>query len=118
MSSQSFHNTVPLNSVEVRRRELSAQSQEEIILQWFKRRHGLEFSPDEVFVALVYAGVCGLKTQLHRDTPITSVRRAITNLEKKGMLRKTEIRRPTPRGATSRTWTWQEPVEPGQGKLF
>ena len=113
--NKSYHKTDPaLNSEEVSRRELSAQSQETTVLGFFMLFTGGNFTPDEVLRSLT----CGILPMLNVNTPITSIRRAITNLEKRGLLRKTEIRRPTPRGATSRTWIWQEPVEPGQGNLF
>ena len=77
----SYHNTNDEASPVLERSEAKAQTQEDVILQLFKR--GGEYTPDGVWQKL-YAGTM---------VPITSVRRAITNLTNLGQLEKTDKQR-------------------------
>ena len=75
----SYHNTTGSQGKDLFEYEQKAQSQEELVLDHFQRYPDRAFSP----------------TDIHRivfmpNTPITSVRRALTNLTKAGKLERTD----------------------------
>jgi hypothetical protein len=77
--------------------ELKAAAQEGAISEWFEDHPGDRFTPSQVWEALYI--------QESREVPLTSVRRAISNMTRKGWLRKhPEDRRMGPRGARECTW--------------
>ena len=88
-----YYNTPKLTGYELQTEEQHASNQEEIIMQLFKENPSLDFTPDEVWRTL------GLF-----NTPITSIRRAITNLTKKGKLMKTNVQRTGGYGKKNFTW--------------
>jgi len=96
----SYHDTVPETRENVAKYESKARSQEDEIYHFFEMYPGRELSPD--YFILMYSW------------PITSIRRAFTNLEKSGKLVKTENRRMGRYGRMTRTWK----LAGGQGKLF
>ena len=101
----SYHNTNGEASPVLERSERKASRQEDVILQLFKR--GGEYTPDEVWQKL-YAGTM---------VPITSVRRAITNLTNLGQLEKTDKQRVGMYG--KQVYVWGVVRTPGyQVKLF
>ena len=98
----SFHATVPLSDAELAQVEASAKSQEASVLAWFALYDELEFTPSEILRALI-------KTQrLHRNTPVTSVRRAISNLTKYGWLEKLSKTRKGPAGKPEHAWRFKQ----------
>lgn len=73
--NDSFHNTCGLNQLTLVFAEEKAQKQDELVLAFFKLNQGRQFTP----------------LQVHDQLPhimFTSIRRAITNLTKKGFLKK------------------------------
>lgn len=88
---------------EFRRR---AESQQDLILDYFRRRPGMAYSPSQVRDALNLTGA-----------PITSIRRAITNLTSAGELEKTERQVRGPYGRPEYQWRLTR-REPGQRELF
>ena len=101
----SFHNTTHETSPVLERSESKAQKQEDIILDHFKQ--GGEHTPDEVLMA------CFAETM----TPITSIRRGISNLTAAGHLEKTSKQRPGMFGKL--TYVWRLKRKPGlQTKIF
>jgi len=78
-----------------------AKSQEEFIWMWFTLNSCIEATPFEVHRK------CGL------NSPITSIRRAITNLTKEGKLVKTDRKVIEKYGVSNYTWT----VNPQQRQL-
>ncbi len=74
----SFHNTIDLKGKELIKADNKAKTQEEIILKLFKDNPHADFTASDVWLKL---GQCW---------PITSVRRAITNLKE---LEKTDKQR-------------------------
>ena len=74
----SFYNTVDLKDQELKKAEKNCDHQEERILRIYAT-HGGELTPFDV---------CNVFNKLYKPIPITSVRRAITNLTKRGKLRK------------------------------
>lgn len=74
-----FFNTTHLYGDQLRREIENAKGQEDKIMVFFRNYPGKEFSPDYVH-----------RTVFSDNVPLTSVRRAITNLTRKGLLKKTE----------------------------
>ncbi len=79
MMETSFYNTVQATHPELGRYENKAQSQETKILDYFKT-YEAQISPSKLQSIL-----------FHDRTPITSIRRGLTNLTNKGELVKTEF---------------------------
>lgn len=95
-----FHNTTGRAGDELRHRQDRAGSQQEIILLFFENHRLETFTPDEIRDRL-----------FNYDTPITSIRRAITNLTDAGNLKKTGVMRPGRFGAVTHTWQYQDKNE-------
>jgi len=79
--NNSYHNTNNLESDELAKRDCLAITQEEKILALFTRTKD-DFTPSEVH-----------KLIFNNSTPITSVRRAMTNLTRDNHLVKTDTQR-------------------------
>jgi hypothetical protein len=88
----SYHNTIPLAGVGLEVAERSAKSLESKVLKVFQEGRYKDFTPPEISLAL------------GQQYPLTSIRRAITNLTSEGQLRKTEIKRTGIYGAQNNTW--------------
>jgi hypothetical protein len=74
---ESYHQSQPLLSSQLAEYKQSAADQESLVLAYFKRYSGYSFSPEQIqSVVLPLA-------------PLTSARRAITNLTNRGLLAKT-----------------------------
>lgn len=76
-----FHNTIGLLPSEKAEREVKAINQTEKVLRYFKQHRFSEFTPAQVWMAF------------GQQYPITSIRRAISDLTKAGDLIKTETKR-------------------------
>lgn len=102
----SYHNTNHEPWADLQTSEHKAQVQEGTILYLFKRTlQGL--TPDQVH-EMLYG---------HTSVPITSVRRAITNLTSQGKLEKTDQRRAGSFG--KKVFVWRAVRRPGvQANLF
>lgn len=94
-----FHNTNNETGAVLERSEAKVRTQEDRILDHFRR--GGEHTPDEVWGHLFKNG-----------TPLTSVRRAITNLTNDGYLEKTERQRIGMYG--KQVYTWRYARVPGK----
>jgi len=89
--------------------EEKAASQNDRILAFFKAHPGQAFTPAEVWKALDPDGI----------SPITSYRRSITNLTKRGLLIHLKEEKDKKNGIYGRSNdTWIYPMEVTQGKLF
>jgi len=75
---RSYYNTNHLAGAELGKAELFAKGQEADILKFFRARPGQLLTPEDASAAV------------SSRTPLTSVRRAMTNLTIKGLLTKTE----------------------------
>lgn len=89
-----FHNTTDLEGKILETKKIKAGSQNEKILSFFQLYPEYNYTPDEVMKILNLPG-----------TPLTSIRRAITDLTKMGYLEKTDKRRPG--GYGDLTYAWQ-----------
>ncbi len=104
----SFHNTIGLAPAEKEAAEHKAGSQELIILSFYNDHRTRMFTPSEIHKAL-----------FKPETPLTSIRRAITNLTKAGHLRKTDVKTLGPYGMPEHAWYAPQPVKKHeQQKLF
>lgn len=89
----SFHNSIPLKEgKELRKREKKAKSMEEHMLNHFKDHPYTSFTPHQLWL------LCG------QQYPLTSIRRAMTNLTKAGHLVITGEMRPGLYGAPNNCW--------------
>lgn len=76
-----FHNTTQLPVMEKAAKEVKASNQNEKVLALFREHKYCDFTPAEVFL------------KFGQQYPITSIRRAITDMEKMGLLLKTQNKR-------------------------
>jgi len=101
----SYYNTTHLTGFELKESRRKANTQEDRILTFFEKNADKAFSPEEIQTYCMMA-----------NRPLTSVRRAITNLTKEGCLRKTSHMKPGNYGKPVHTWQYQNPIP--QGELF
>lgn len=95
-----FFNTTNLKNPELKSAISDAMSQDDRILEYFKLHPNNGFTPAEI----------ASLTSLHPNTPITSVRRSITVLTKKGCLEKTDIQKPGMYGKPNYCWRLINPI--------
>lgn len=91
-----FHNTIGLLPSEVAPREVKNSKQSDIILKLFEDNMYQSFTPCEVHLLT------------GQQYPITSIRRAITDLTKMNKLEKTDLRRKGMYGELNYTWKLRE----------
>lgn len=89
----SYYNTTNLEGEDLAEAKSQARTQQDRILTFFEEHPGALFTPFEVREG----------AEMHQ-TPITSVRRAMTNLTDDGELVKTELTRLGKFGANNYTW--------------
>ena len=87
-----YYNTNEETGSSLRNSRSKTKTQEEIILDFFKSNPNLQLSPFEI------QNILGL------NAPITSIRRAMTNLATNGDLRKTKLMKIGPYGKHVHTW--------------
>lgn len=101
-----FFNTINLTGQELAKAIRTAQKQDERVLLLFVEKNG-PMTPTE----------CSLKyNKLWQDIPITSIRRAISNLTNAGYLEKTDQKGPGMYG--KQNYKWQVRTYEGQLNLF
>jgi hypothetical protein len=101
----SYHATVDQPSAETAAGEARARRQDDAVLRWFRGHPGREFTPEEVHAACM------------PHAPLTSARRAITNLTTARRLEKTSRTRVGQYGRRAHTWRLRT-AEPAQGALL
>ena len=89
----SYYNTTHLTGFELKESRRKANTQEDRILTFFEKNADKAFSPEDIQIYCMMA-----------NRPLTSVRRAITNLTKEGYLRKTSHMKPGNYGKPVHTW--------------
>ncbi len=97
MSKSSFHNTINLSGEELTKASARAAKQEDLILSIFKANPSRNLSPTQIH------SIFQLRYQLH--SPITSIRRGLTNLTKSEKLIKTEVMVEGNYGLKEHCWT-------------
>lgn len=80
----SYHNTTTEPMQLTIYYETKAKDQEDGCLYYFGMYNTL--SPSQLYNCLINGG------RIHKETPLTSIRRAITNLTTRGLLRKTDTK--------------------------
>lgn len=111
MTDDSFYNTINLAAKELNEAEQKALNQEQRVLRFF-----IEHGKDRAFgPAFVRAMIFGT------NTPLTSVRRAMTSLTNRGDLVKLEVMEMGDYGKPEHLWTvaakW-DATKPHQGELL
>ena len=87
-----FYNTIGERGIKLDKLRVSAKNQEVVIMCFFMRNPNQDYTPVEAMRALFMS------------CPITSIRRAMTNLTKRGILDKTENKRMGAWGIDNFTW--------------
>lgn len=109
-----YHNTTNLTGNTLKECIRDALRQEDKVMQYFNRH--TKATPSDVHGGLVKEGI------INWNTPITSIRRAITNLMKDGRLKKTDEMKPgiftKPEHFYILTDTWAPILEGNQICLF
>jgi len=105
-----FHDTVPLAEEDLPKAREKAARQKEIVLDFFRQRFSMNFTPAEVFDAISLLE--------HECMLLTSIRRSITDLTKEGKLIKCQWSesKPGAYGKLNRVWRynleWVKPLNP------
>ena len=92
----SYFNTTNSSGAQLQQYQGTAKAQEAHILKIFQNRVGYAFAPSEVRAMVV--------SVVQADVPITSIRRAMTNLTTAGQLEKTSQQKPGPYGRPEYLW--------------
>lgn len=100
-----YHATVDQPSRLTARYEAVAGRQDDLVLAWFRARPHVEASPEDVHAAVMPAA------------PLTSARRAVTNLTARGLLEKLPYTRLGHYGRPVHVWRLRT-NEPRQGRLL
>lgn len=87
-----YFNTNELTGARLAAADAKALTQEEAVLRHFRRHPGLYLTPDQVLAVMA------------PRTPLTSVRRAMTNLTTRGLLVKTDRLKEGPYGSPAHCW--------------
>jgi len=88
-----FYNTINLKGVDLTTALTKAATQEDRIFEFFKNNENKEFTPAEIHAIL-----------FKESTPLTSIRRGISNLTRIGALKQTENRRKGEYGMLNYCW--------------
>ena len=107
METNSYFNTTDSTGATLAKYEHKAKSQEELIYEYFLSRPGMQYAPSQV--------------QRHLNltaAPITSIRRAITNLTSANLLTKTAHQVAGPYGHPEYCWALRRERTPEQGRLL
>jgi len=106
-----YHNTLGIHGADLSIAEERALSQEEKVLELFQNNPEAELTPVDVHRILCE------REKINPLTPITSIRRAMSNLTHAGKLDKTVHTKPGLFNMPNLTWKLAIPYT-GQGKLF
>tara|TARA_Y100000310_G_scaffold158698_1_gene158128 strand:+ start:32 stop:361 length:330 start_codon:yes stop_codon:yes gene_type:complete len=95
--SREYYNTLNENAEDSKTSKIKAKKQKDQILAIYK--HTLRpMTPAEIWEGYGYK---------NRNVPLTSIRRAITNLEAEGLLNKTDIQKPGVYGKMNYCWEYK-----------
>jgi hypothetical protein len=106
---KNYYNTNRLTGSALLEAIHAAKSQQEKILLWFQAMPGRRMAPHQIRATL-----------FSEQTPLTSIRRAMTNLEQDGFLTKTKFMIDGDFGKPVHTWelNYFDSIKPEQRKLF
>jgi len=99
----SYYNTNELKGFDLKEARRKASTQEDRILTFFEKNKGNRYSPEDIQTYCQMA-----------NRPLTSVRRAVTNLTKDGYLRKTKTMKPGMYGKQVHTWEFSSGQNQGE----
>jgi len=99
--NESYHNTNAEEGNTLTESNRKASKQEDAILEFFKRNPGKAYSPEDIYSELITL----------QNSPLTSIRRAITNLTTQMKLQKTDEQRTGSFGKKIFCWKYRENVE-------
>ena len=108
--SRDYYNTIKESNEDLKKSESKAKKQKDQIFAIF--RHTLRpMTPADIWENYGYKD---------NNVPLTSIRRAITNLETDGLLKKTNIQKEGVYGKMNYCWIYKEKIknEDSQGTLF
>ena len=105
--TDSYYNTTGATGALLTEYETAATSQEQLIRDYFRTRPGMMYSPSQVQRHL------GLLA-----TPLTSIRRAMTNLTTANLLIKLDKQTTGPYGRPEHVWQLRRDVDDDQMTLF
>ena len=88
-----FYNTTHLEGADLVKSRVKTRTQEELIRDFFKKYPEIAFTPNEINYMV-----------FNNQIPITSVRRAMTDLASEDILEKTKTKRPGQYGAKTHCW--------------
>jgi len=91
-------NTNHLAAEELMKADGKAEKQEQVVLRWFQQYPEQEFTPCEVWCDLIS------KKLIPATVPITSIRRAISNLTRNLLLLRTDNKKAGLYGVANFTW--------------
>ena len=105
--SKGYYNTLNEQDPTLTKSKEKAKKQKDQIFAIY--RHTLRpMTPAEIWEKYGYKS---------RNVPLTSIRRAITNLETEGLLKKTDIQKPGVYGKLNHCWIFEEKVDNPGGQL-
>jgi hypothetical protein len=81
--ANTFHNTTNETGIQLEAFTKKAQTQDEVVLTFFQKHLNHDFSPSKLYEYLIRYNL------IDNATPLTSIRRALTNLTVAGKLTKT-----------------------------
>lgn len=99
--SHNFHNTVDYKGEELEKADKKAKKQAEAILDFFHSKPFKHMTPSFVYNALLASG------EIDEKVPITSIRRAMSNLTRDHELRKSENKIKGPLGVSEHEWVYE-----------
>jgi hypothetical protein len=105
-----FHNTINLEGFELYNANDKTNEQEKIVHLLFEKNPGIKWTPSKAHEILTDYRI------IHPRTPLTSIRRAITNLTNDGYLTKLDEYEKGSFGIREHLWMLKQKVE--QGTFF
>ena len=88
MKTKAYHNTTKLTGAELWESEYKALKQDDVVLNVFRSKCRLPWTPEWVLMHLRIVTPLSEHDRWH-NTPITSIRRSFSNLQRKGLIEKT-----------------------------
>lgn len=101
--ANTYHNTTH-ETTQLQAFTSIAIGQDAVVLDFFKKRPLVEFSPSQVLKNLININM------INNATPITSIRRSMTNLTVAGKLNKTENKVQGMYGRPEHTWIFRADI--------
>lgn len=92
MQTSMFYNTIDLAGDDLKRANIKAVSQEDKVLSFFRLHNTEKFTPFQI------------QRHVMPGSPVTSTRRALTNLTKEGLLTKLDEKKEEQYGEKNHYW--------------